>query len=263
MRIAFAAISDAGDQKENQDFHATKTFSDGSDGLFVIADGLGGHRGGAVASQIAVKAIMDHKHRGQPNWLEDAIQAANSAIAKKADEEIELSRMRTTIVALWIRNGEAFWANVGDSRLYVIRNHRIVEHTPDDTVAFVLFKTGEIGEDEIRGHPDRSKLLKTLGADDAVKVHLQAAGTRVKLGDRFLLCSDGLWECVRHDQIEDISRRNSVCADFVAALMSAAKRSATGEKDNITVVVAQPDVLPDNVVINSFRRAFDKFRELG
>jgi len=204
--------------------------------LLVLADGMGGHAGGEHASRIAVDTIGEVfcNERGEAVLtLRRAFDAANEAILREARHRSELHGMGTTAVALLISPDGAWTANVGDSRAYRVRDMEIDLLTEDHSVVFEAVRLGRITPSEARTHPLRNRLLRCLGLESGVSVDVEHVD--IACGDRFLLCSDGLW-----GELEE----RELCAvlaterpdDAVRILIERANES--GGEDNITVQVA-------------------------
>ena len=209
----------------------------------VVADGAGGHGGGAEASQAAVessgktwkrtaaKPIGNHDEF-LTQWMSDAHLAVNEASAK-------ISRSaRAVVVGCLIDGNIAYWAHAGDSRLLRFRDGKLVERTRDDSVVQVLFERGEITEEEMGTHPDQSRLLQSLGGDDAPKPRLGRA--ELEEGDTLILCSDGFWEHLRREELEgltmlSLAKRQRALDEAVRT----AVRRAGPKADNTTAIMIQ------------------------
>ncbi len=164
-----------------------------------MADGLGGHRGGEVASETAVQAMMDVWQPVQeltPDCIRNSIEDAQRAVLDKQSAEPALESMRTTLVLLACSEGKAIWGHVGDSRLYHFRDCAIAFQTKDHSVPQVMADAGEIDRSEMRKHPDRNRILRAVGNPEGVKPTISDKPCYVYAGDAFLLCSDGFWEYV-------------------------------------------------------------------
>ncbi|HWL41832.1 MAG TPA: Stp1/IreP family PP2C-type Ser/Thr phosphatase [Ilumatobacter sp.] len=216
------------------------------DGLFVVADGMGGHLAGEVASEIAVRALESGMPADQPNRLDDlvtAVTTANGEIYTSALDDPERAGMGTTLTALAVvaddHDGEAFGvANVGDSRMYVVRHGRLRQVTVDHSFVQELVAEGAITRDEARTHPRRNIVTRALGIEPYVRV--DSWTMPVIRGDRFVLCSDGLVDEVADDTIMDVLAAHTDDPEAAAqALVDAA--NAAGGRDNISVIVV--DVL--------------------
>lgn len=191
-------ISRIGDRTVNEDF-AGCAEKDG-DVCLALADGLGGHGYGEIASETAVNAVIDkfENEKDHSDFLVNAVNYAQQKLNAIQKSNFKFSDMRTTIVLLFIGGGKAQWLHVGDSRVYMFRNGKILSCTSDHSVPGLLVKTGDIKFKQIRKHADRNKLLRVLGQpenEDKVKYELSKP-VRLIPGDAFLLCSDGYWECI-------------------------------------------------------------------
>jgi serine/threonine protein phosphatase PrpC len=174
-------------------------------GCWVVADGLGGHQGGEVASQLAVESILA-AFADQPEISAEAVtrylQAAQHALLSRQQEEPRLSGMRTTVVLLLADPEAAMWGHVGDSRLYQFRGGRIINQTKDHSVSQALVNSGEIKQEEVRFHEDRHRLLRALGQDGDFRPTIIKTRQPLEKGDAFLLCTDGFWEMVLETEME-------------------------------------------------------------
>jgi serine/threonine protein phosphatase PrpC len=213
--------------------------------LAIIADGMGGYQGGEIASQMAVELISQayYNHAG-----DDPIQAllkgfvfANQAIYEKALSEPSLRGMGTTCTALVIREGNACFAHVGDSRLYRLRNGELELLTLDHTLVRELVAGGLITAEQAHNHPDRSVITRSLGPHPQVSVDTSETLFPIQLGDVYLLCSDGLHDLVGDGDIRQAISLNTphVATEY---LISLAKQR--GGYDNISIgvlAVGEPD----------------------
>ncbi|MHB9022645.1 MAG: PP2C family protein-serine/threonine phosphatase [Armatimonadota bacterium] len=214
-------------------------------GLFAVCDGMGGHAAGEQASAAAVCALdamltadrlQDAIADGEKAvWmlLCEALVAANTAILQVAECHREWAGLGTTVVLAFIDDDRLYLANVGDSRAYLIRGKKIDALTSDHTVAATLLAEGEITEEELRDHPLRNRLTMVLGTQDALEPSLTFLTLR--LGDRLILCTDGLWDLLEDTDIADIVRYSATPNEAVYALIAAADDA--GGHDNITTVV--------------------------
>jgi serine/threonine protein phosphatase PrpC len=211
--------------------------------LFAVADGMGGHAAGEVASATAVDALEGAFTELTPEGLQAAARAANRAVWDHAQTDPELRGMGTTLVALALVGPpgaeELAVANVGDSRLYLLSQGDLVQVTSDHSLVAELVAEGQIEPEEAEYHPQRHVLTRALGVDADVAVDLLTVALR--LGDRYLLCSDGLSREVTDDQVASILRRLADPAEAAMELVTQAKEH--GGNDNITVVIV--DVVDD------------------
>lgn len=208
-----------------------------ADGFFAVADGMGGHQGGEVAAELAVTSLAEHVHVSSMLELTDGIQTANRVIIERAGTDADLAGMGTTVCVLALLDGFAgarlALANVGDSRVYVLRDGQLVQLTLDHSLVAELLREGRITEEEAEHHPRRNVVTRALGVSDAVDIDTWELPLVV--GERFLLCSDGLFNEVTDNQIEGALRRLADPDDAAAELVRMANDG--GGRDNITVVV--------------------------
>ncbi|MES2171418.1 MAG: Stp1/IreP family PP2C-type Ser/Thr phosphatase [Actinomycetota bacterium] len=207
--------------------------------LFVVADGMGGHAGGDVASAIALKRVMEaDKPYASANDAEFALQAsliaANSLLAETVFEHPELMGMGTTVSAILRAGDEIAIAHIGDSRIYLMRDGVLTQVTADHTFVQRLVDSGRITQEEAAVHPRRSVLMRVLGDVDAAP-EIDTTVHDTKPGDRWLLCSDGLSSYVSDEKIEVVL---SGLSDTRAAAERLIKESLDqGAPDNVTVVI--------------------------
>ncbi len=237
MIVDISQISMKRDRSENQDCVGVFPTKKKDEGVFIVADGLGGHRGGALAAQAAVNAVAKLPFERRSGWIKSALAAANEAVVKKASENPETSSMRSTAVILQITGGKAYWAHAGDSRLYFMRKHKIIERTQDDSVVEVLRIMGEISEDEMGKHPDRAKLTKSLGEESELEFKAQIEGRILADGDRFILCTDGIWEHLNSSDLERISKMCNSSREFIDIISRRFSESGSGKEDNASLIV--------------------------
>ena len=211
MTFKSASISKAGGREENQDCFDSKVGKHA--GLWIVADGVGGHRGGAVASQTAVRAMLDSWHEGVdfiPQTIDELINTAQAAILNQQETDPQLSSMRTTVVALYVAQNLALWGHVGDSRLYLYRDYALTFQTKDHSVPQAMVVAGEITQEQIRQHEDRNRLLRAVGNPEGVKPTITESPQLVRQGNVFLLCTDGFWEYVTEAEMAvDLVKSNT------------------------------------------------------
>jgi serine/threonine protein phosphatase PrpC len=218
--------------------------------IFVVADGMGGHAAGEVASQLAVATFASLAENEV--LLRDLVRVtrqANDEILADVDRHPDRAGMGTTVSGLAIaegRNGTyAAVINVGDSRTYLLRNRAIVQITTDHSVVQELLDAGDISHDEAAVHPHRHVVTRVLGADDDVEV--DATIVPVLSGDRFLICSDGLCGVVPLDQVEAALRHDDSPQQIADLLVEIALEH--GGPDNVSVIVVEVTtaVVPDTL----------------
>jgi len=218
--------------------------------LFAVADGLGGHEAGEVASALAIDTLRDHAPRAvNTPALVRAVHAANGAIMQAAEGGIGHTGMGSTMTAIMVEHGKAAIAQVGDSRAYLLRSHRLSQITEDHSVVAALLRSGHITAEEARFHPQRSVITRALGSDPNLIVdHFELTVLR---GDRLLLCSDGLTSMVDDTHIAAILNGKLDPQQTAAALIEAANKA--GGADNISAIVI--DIDEDAPAIGPKRRS--------
>jgi protein phosphatase len=209
--------------------------------LLLVADGMGGHNAGEVASKMAVEIIHEEyfKSGGDSNkekLLSKAFNAANKKIFDLASANESYKGMGTTCTALVVIGKTIYYAHAGDSRAYLYKNNAITRLTEDHTYVQQLVKNGDITAAEADTHPQRNILTNAMGTKPALRVDTGAAATTFDEGDRLLLCSDGLYDYLNDNELATALRYESL-QDAADYLVDEAKRR--GGKDNITVVLAE------------------------
>jgi len=201
--------------------------------LFAVADGMGGARGGEIASRVAATALGESVDGSGEARVVALIQEANRQVYDRAREDSEAAGMGTTITVALFENGIVSIGHVGDSRAYLIRDRSVDQLTEDHSLVAELVRTGRLSPEEAESHPQRSVITRALGTDPDVDV--DSFSVEAKPGDVFLICSDGLTAMVDDDTILDVIERDRGDLDAAAKeLVNAANRN--GGEDNITVV---------------------------
>jgi serine/threonine protein phosphatase PrpC len=243
MRFRVGARTDVGRVREgNEDSYMVH------EPLYAVADGMGGHQGGEVASNLALQALERIAEEPAPDGdsapqLAEVVREANRQVLQKASGDPALAGMGTTLTAVLAGTGaRVHVAHVGDSRAYLLRNGELTQLTRDQTVVQRLVDEGRITPQEAEIHPQRSILTNALGVDREIQV--DEASYELTPGDRLLLCSDGLSGMVPEDQIRQILREQEDPQAACDALVEMA--NAAGGQDNITVVIL--DALEDQAV---------------
>ena len=225
------------------------------DGLYFVADGMGGHSAGEVASEIAVRILQevytDPKVRvSSPGLLADAISTANTAIFMEAMHDSSKAGMGTTITGLAVTNGpdnQIVVANVGDSRTYLWRHGELRQVTKDHSHVQTLVDRGAITRAEARVHFQRNIVLRAMGIESWVDI--DTFPMTVEDGDRYIMCSDGLVDEADDDEIEAEIRLSVSVQDLADRLVDLANRN--GGRDNITVVVVDFEVVDNEDLVAS------------
>lgn len=205
--------------------------------LYIVADGMGGHKAGDVASKTAIECVTDYiKESSITNpvtVLKRAIIFANDKVYKMSQEEVDYSGMGTTFVAAVIDEDNMYVVNIGDSRLYVI-DEAIRQITLDHSLVEELIRTGQLDRNKGRNHPEKNIITRALGiAQEVVPDFFEV---KLKEDDKILLCSDGLSNMVEDDEIKDIVMEDGDLETAVSKMIDRA--NYYGGKDNISVVLA-------------------------
>lgn len=236
--MEYGAASDTGIVREkNEDNYVVDT----NLSVYIVADGIGGHIAGEIASFIAVRTIQEYLSANNPNAHQppqkailESIEAAHNAILAAAGGNDNNNRMGTTIVLVWIPSPPhtAWIAHVGDSRAYLYRDNKLSQLTEDHTLLLQARREGVLPENP-RLWPPRQALSQALGASDLIEPETRELSLEV--GDQILLCTDGLTDMVADEEILSILRRASspqeTCDEFIRTAI------ANGGQDNITVVL--------------------------
>lgn len=234
--LSYAAICKDGGRAVNED-SAGEAVAGGAY-LFAVADGLGGHGGGDVASKLAVDISIEEfkKALGREN-LAQCFTRAQDELMEFQRQRGKTSAMKTTLVLLWVGGSGVRWGHIGDSRLYVFYDGRLVTHTRDHSVPQTLVIAGEIQENEIRGHPDRNRLLRVIGTEwDSPRYELSGEKP-VVAGMAFLLCSDGFWELIEDDDMCACLKTSKTPSDWLKAMEQLVLQNGKGRKmDNYTAL---------------------------
>ena len=203
--------------------------------LFVVADGMGGHQAGDYASKYTVEVLKRELAMSEGEDVEkclvNAIKTANREIIKEASRDEHLKGMGTTVVAATIMNQMMYFANVGDSRLYLI-NQGIQQLTKDHSLVEEMVRLGGIKPEEAKHHPDKNIITRAIGAKADFYEH------RLKRGDIILMCTDGLSNMVEDEELFHIVQGGRDIVESGQALVDAAKEN--GGTDNIGVVLVEP-----------------------
>lgn len=234
--------TDAGKiRKVNQDAIYVKNESIGYlDNLYIVADGIGGHKAGEVASITAIDLFITYIKENHEEEILDLLVSALSFSNKKVYEmsikNEDYEGMGTTLLAATIKDNKIFIAHVGDCRLYGVRSDKIVQITSDHTYAMDLFKAGVISKEDAKKSKDSSILTRALGTDKNIKA--DALFCDIYKGDIFIMCSDGLTDMVSDNEIFNIVKDNSITGNIkVERLIEAANNN--GGKDNIAVIIIE------------------------
>jgi serine/threonine protein phosphatase PrpC len=237
-RFAWGAATDTGRARQaNEDSMLAV------DGLFAVADGMGGHKAGEVASRLAIETLHEQFTAAGTDVLVTAVQEANRALVDRSADDAELTGMGTTMCAMALVDAEGRDAiavvNVGDSRLYLLSEGELTQVTEDHSLVATLERQGRLSRAEAAVHPQRNILTRALGIDASVMV--DSWEVLPVVGDRYLICSDGLFNEVDDNRLAATLRRLADPTEAAKELVRLANEA--GGRDNITCVVV--DVVDD------------------
>lgn len=235
------SITDIGKKRQlNQDYVYTSEMPIGNlPNVFIVADGMGGHNAGDYASKYTVETIVQEIAKAQDDnpvtIIKNAIGIANEHIRHKAEEDVHLYGMGTTLVVATCMGNMLQVANVGDSRLYVV-NDKITQITRDHSLVEEMIRMGGIDRESARSHPDKNIITRAIGASETVKVDFFTV--KLQKGDIVLMCSDGLTNMLEDEEIRMILNGQRDIVEKAEELVRAANNN--GGNDNIAVVLIEP-----------------------
>jgi len=221
-------------------------------GIFVVADGMGGHAGGEIAAQIAARLFIERFHqeakpilRNPLKFLQDSMLRAHAALGSYANQFSMLETPRTTCVGCIVQAGHAYWAHVGDSRLYLFRQGGLIGSTKDHSKVQYLVDQGVIGANDVAEHPDRNKIFSCLGGlvDPVIDLGKR---TPLRHGDVLVLCTDGLWSALTREDIATWLTSTPILKTAPQMMREAEQRGGP-DGDNLSAIVVRwgPETLTD------------------
>jgi serine/threonine protein phosphatase PrpC len=218
--IEYELLTNVANRENNEDYVGMKQCD--SEFCFILADGLGGHGKGEIASQLVVNEGLEHfeKNYQTEDCMNKIFEISQDKLIEKQKEEHEINGMKTTMVVLQMKKDIFRWGHVGDSRLYYFKKNKIVKRTIDHSVPQMLVEAGEIKEKDIRNHPDRNRLLRVMGILwDEPRYELDEWEKYTK-GKRqaFLLCTDGFWELLSDKDMEETLRKSKTVKEWLSKM---------------------------------------------
>ncbi len=239
MYLEIAKLSKAGGRKVNED--ACDYWSNSEACCCVLSDGLGGHYGGDIASKLVLKHVLD-QFQTEPNCnaktIESLLHIGNSSITREQEANEKLQQMRATAVILTIDtvSNLAFWGHVGDSRLYYFQQGKIISQTRDHSVSQRMVDAGYLKAEEIRSSPTRNQLYDALGNNEQFEADIIATAQPLQDNDVFLLCSDGLWEYVEENEMEQLVSNATSASAWLAVLEQQVLARGHKHQDNYSAI---------------------------
>lgn len=211
--------------------------------LYIVADGMGGHNAGEIASTFSIQFFCEYIHENRMNVLVDnyefidmikkGILYANNRIYDKAKCDDKLEGMGTTFIVASISNNTLFVENVGDSRLYLIRDREMIQITVDHTYVMEMLKSGNLTEEELFNHPKKNVITRAVGTQQDVNV--DTFEIELHDNDIIMMCSDGLTNMIKEDEIKNIILENNDIQDAITVLLKRADEN--GGLDNISIIL--------------------------
>lgn len=228
-------------RETNQDYMFTSETAVGNlSNLFVVADGMGGHAAGDYASRYTVEKVIEYIKQSEVTEpvtvLRKAIDYANCLLIKEAKADEKKAGMGTTIVAATCYGDRLYTANVGDSRLYIVNQEKIIQITRDHSLVEEMVRLGEMDKEDAKEHPDKNIITRAIGVGAEVSVDFFE--TKVAEEDTILMCSDGLTNMIDDEDIKRIVLGQRDIAEKAERLVETANQN--GGRDNITVVLIEP-----------------------
>lgn len=240
--MKISSLTDIGNTREmNQDYLYSSEESVGKlPNLFLVADGMGGHKAGEFASRYVVehivRSIKGSKEEEAVRILSESIETTNRKLKEYADAHQQMRGMGTTIVAAVIQGRTLLVANVGDSRLYIVGDE-ITQVTQDHSLVQEMVRLGQMDPQSAKNHPDKNIITRAVGVSEKVKIDIFER--QLRAGEYIILCSDGLTNMVEDSVILQILHGAGSLSDKAERLIELANKN--GGKDNITVIIIEPN----------------------
>lgn len=237
--LTYKIYTNRGSRDCNED--AAGAIGDGDRFCCMVADGLGGQRGGQYASAIAAETVQNvfgSDSGGESSeFLARCFTEAQKNVLNQQAASSRMNDMSTTMTVLYICGGKAQWGHIGDSRVYHFNRRKLMSRTLDHSVPQMLVNMGEIKEKDIRGHEDRNKLLRAIG--NSWETHSYDISDEIKLGrfDAFLLCSDGFWEFIDEKAMSSLLKKARSVEEWLDSMAELVRENGKNkEMDNNTAI---------------------------
>jgi len=238
MTFDVATLTEAGGREINED-SIGGYMEDLKFGVWVLADGLGGHGAGEVASRLAVEAVVSN-FKSNPDLSFDNItrivELTNARILAKQKESNRQSKMGSTLVCLLTDFSSVTWCHVGDSRLYHFRDKKLIDQTEDHSVSQLCVLSGDITKEQIRFHEDRNRLVRALGQKENVTASISRETNALSVDDAYLLCSDGFWEYIYENEMEDCLSAENSASLWLESMKKKIKDRKPSNCDNFSAI---------------------------
>ncbi len=243
--MKYSYLTDSGRVRDHNEDNVIIVKNDSNEYLLAVADGMGGHLCGEVASSIAIKHVAERFKKissignkiDAENWIQMAVSEVNALIYKYTEEHPESKGMGTTFVCAILTKDFLLYGNIGDSSGFAIKGDKIQKITNDHTLVSLLVKAGDLTEEEAKEHPKKNVLLKALGATTTVDMDIFDVETDI---DGILLCSDGMTNMLDKEQILKVTKEDLTVEEKVRKLID--KCNNRGGTDNISVAYLEKGV---------------------
>ena len=236
MNITYECFSNKGTRDYNEDYLLVE--NSGQEYGFFLADGLGGHGKGEVASELVCQVAGNiFTNTNESNQIEIMFETAQKELLARQEQEKLLDSMKTTFNILTIKNDKIHWGHIGDSRTYYLQNMKIISRTKDHSVPQMMVSLKEIKEKDIRNHPDRNRLLRVMGVPWSKQQYVIEEPIDLKKNQTFLLCTDGFWELIEERDMLKCLKKSSSVGDWLQAMIQLINLNGNGkDMDNFSAI---------------------------
>lgn len=235
MRVTYACSTLPGDRDYNED--SVKVRCSNNNYCFVVADGLGGHGKGEVASALVCEVAAEYSAAAGIDKIGEVFNAAQERLLRKQKEEHAEDAMKTTMNVILMDEKKINWGHVGDTRTYYFKKGKLVSRTKDHSVPQMMVSMGEIKEKDIRNHPDRNRLLKVMGIEWNRSQYTIEQALKVEKKQAFLMCTDGFWEYIEEKEMMKCLKKASNPDEWLKSMNDIVKKNGKGHNmDNFTAL---------------------------
>lgn len=235
MTVTYARSTFPGNRDHNEDYMLAG--SDGSRYCFAVADGLGGHGKGEVASKVVCETALQRFVSQKETDLEAMFMQAQERLMEEQRREKAVDAMKTTLNLLAVDEENIHWGHVGDTRTYYFRKKKIVSRTRDHSVPQMMVSMGEIKEKEIRHHADRNRLLRVMGIEWTKPQYVLEENIRIQGKQAFLMCTDGFWEYIEDKEMEKCLKKAGSVQEWLDSMNEIVRQNGQGyDMDNYTAL---------------------------